>query len=315
GAAGFHIETPDARLVYTGDLRLHGYQGHHTENFLEASQNFEPDALITEGTNIGTTEDIPPEEDVKENLQQYVSEEDDAVFINHPRLDLERMRSAVRAAKANDRQFVVRTWQAHMLRQLEENGLLPWDDLSLDSEHIRVLAPQKGWGMLMHQFRTPNGEWKRLDDIAMDDGNYEDLVRKDYRNGWERSLIMRDDTVTPLDIQDSLEDYVVYMDYYRLKDLIDLRPERGSYLWSRTEPFNQEMEIELQRVHNWLNHFDLQMRKAHASGHMSEHSVADMVRTIDADTLLAIHTEEPGWFQRFAMDQPAIREGRTIRIG
>lgn len=314
GAAGFHIETPDSRLVYTGDLRLHGYQGHYTEEFIAASRRFDPDALITEGTNVGSDEDIPPEEQVKERLQEYVAAEDRAVFINHPRLDLERMRSAVRAAAANDRQFVIRTWQAHMLQELEDAGRLPWDDLSVDSDHIRVLAPQKGWGMLMHQFRTPQGEWKRLDDIAMDDDNRDDLVQKDYRSGWERSLVTRDDTVTPLDIRDHLEDYVVYMDYYRLKDLIDLQPVGGSYLWSRTEPFNASMELDQQRVHNWLDHFGLRMRKAHASGHMSQSAIADMVRTIDPDTLLAIHTEQPDWFRRFACDVVAVEKAAPITV-
>ncbi|MFB6213266.1 MAG: MBL fold metallo-hydrolase [Candidatus Nanohaloarchaea archaeon] len=314
GAAGFHIETPQNCIAYTGDLRLHGYQSHHTENFIEASRNFEPDYLITEGTNVGNSEEIPPEEKVREKLQWYIGEENDGVFVNHPRLDLERMRSVVRAAKGNDRQYVVRTWQAHMLKELEENGLLPWDDLSVDSPHIRILAPQKGWGMLMHKFRTPSGEWKRLDEIDIDDSNHDGLVKKDYRSGWERELVMRDDTVTPLDICDNLENYVLYTDYYRLKDLIDLKPERGMYLWSRTEPFNQEMEIEQRRVHNWLNHFNLQMRKAHASGHMSQKEIKEMIEEINPSSLLAIHTEKPDWFRKLTYNQPEIEEGKTIKL-
>lgn len=313
GAAGFHVETPDARIAYTGDLRLHGYQSEHTDRFIERSRAFDPDVLITEGTNVGSDEEIPPEEDVKERLQGYVAEEDAAAFINHPRLDLERMRSAVRAAAGNDRAYVVRTWQAHMLRELEEAGLLPWDDLSLDSSHIRVLAPQKGWGMPMHRFRTPDGDWKPLNEIA--DGEVrEDLVKRDYRHGWERSLVLRDDTVTPPEIADRLDEFLVYIDYYRLKDLIDLDPDRGSYLWSRTEPFNVSMELDQKRVHNWLDHFDLQMRKAHASGHMGREELAEMIRTVAPDTLLAIHTEQPDWFRRFAMDVPEVREGEKIEV-
>lgn len=314
GTAGFHVETGDSRIAYTGDLRLHGYQSHYTERFIQTTRAFEPTALITEGTNVGNTEDIPPEDAVRENLERYVEEEDDAVFINHPRLDLERMRSAVRAAKANGREFVVRTWQAHMLQTLEEAGLLPWDDLSLDSPHIRVLAPQKGWGMLMHRFRTPQGAWKQLDAMDVAEEVRDDLVKQDYRSGWERSLILRDDTVTPLDIRGNLERYVVYMDYYRLKDLIDLQPSRGSYLWSRTEPFNVSMELDLERVHNWLDHFNLTMRKAHASGHMSQREIGEMVDAIDPDTVLAIHTEQPDWFQRFATNVPTVQEGEPVQL-
>lgn len=312
GAAGFHIETPTSRLAYTGDLRLHGYNSEKTEAFIERTKEFEPDALLSEGTKIGRDEP-PRETEVRDNLSQYLAEEDDAAFINFPMFDLERMYSVLQAAQENDRTLAIRTKQAYFLKILEDRDLLPWDALALSNDAIQVIAPKKSWGMMMHKFRAPSGEWKRLDEINMEDEDRWKLIRADYQS-WERNFIERDDTVPAKDIRDDLSNYLVYLDYYRLKDLIDFDPEQGSYLWSRTEPFTAGMELDQKRVHHWLNKFNLQMKKAHASGHIGESELADMIHTISPKSVVPIHTEDPEWFQRFAMDIKEVEYGVPIQV-
>ena len=307
GAAGFLMDTPDSTLAYTGDVRLHGYKSENTRNFIDEATR--ADALITEGTNVGKKH-IPTEEEVEDEIEEFMNEEDDSIFINFPPLDLERLRSAVLAAEEAGRKMVIRTKQALLLKKLEEKSLLPFPELSLSNEGIQILMPQKGWGTLMHEMKTPEGEWKSIDGIDGEEKDLEKISKRDYHK-WEKQFMDRDDSVTPKDIRGELGSYVVYMDYYRLKDLIDFDPEGGSFIWSRTEPFNASMELDQKRVQNWLEHFNLDMRKAHASGHISQPEIREMIESIDPEKLFAIHTEEPEWFRRFALDTPEVEYGKS----
>ena len=314
GAAGFHIETPDTKIVYTGDLRFHGYNGQLTEKFVEKSSEFEPDALITEGTNIGEN-DVPHEREVQKDLENYIDEENNATFINHPALDLERLRSAAKAAKNNDRKLVVRTKQAHLIEQLEKQNLLPWDDISMSNDYMQVLLPQKGWGTLTQKIKHPENGWEQIPrNRIVENDTYWKLAKNDYQK-WERKYIKNNYSVTPRELkQNGLENYLVWMDYYRLKDLIDLQPETGTYLYSKTEPFNQSMMLDQQRIHNWLQKYQLTMKKAHASGHSTQKQITELIHEIKPDTLLPIHTENTQWFQKLTYNQPKIKEGNKIKL-
>ncbi|KXA95630.1 hypothetical protein AKJ65_01445 [candidate division MSBL1 archaeon SCGC-AAA259E19] len=139
------------------------------------------------------------------------------------------------------------------------------------------------------------------------------VIAWDYKK-WERNFVFDESSVSGLEVKERLDDYLVYMDYYKLKDLIDLEVEGGSFLWSRTEPFTPDMKIDQQRVHNWLQHFDLKMKKAHASGHLSESQLEEMIESINPEVLLPVHTEGPEWFKRFAVNLPEMAYGRKIEL-
>lgn len=49
GACGFLIESPKAKIAYTGDIRSHGFRPYLTENFIKEVKN--SDLLITEGVS------------------------------------------------------------------------------------------------------------------------------------------------------------------------------------------------------------------------------------------------------------------------
>ncbi|KXA96809.1 hypothetical protein AKJ37_04345 [candidate division MSBL1 archaeon SCGC-AAA259I09] len=122
------MESQDTRLIYTGDLKLHGYKSDKTENFIQKSRDFDPDVLICEGTNVGQGE-ITPENKVREKLSEYLGNEERSAFVNFPVFDLERMLSVLRAAEDNGRNLTIRMKQAFLLKNLEENGLLPFLDV------------------------------------------------------------------------------------------------------------------------------------------------------------------------------------------
>ena len=50
GAAGLLITTPDLKISYTGDLRLHGYKSNNTYEFCKESEYC--DVLLIEGVSV-----------------------------------------------------------------------------------------------------------------------------------------------------------------------------------------------------------------------------------------------------------------------
>jgi mRNA degradation ribonuclease J1/J2 len=56
------------------------------------------------------------------------------------------------------------------------------------------------------------------------------------------------------------------------------------------------------------------MRKTHASGHISQPEIREMIESIDPLKLFTIHTEKPEWFRRFASDSPNLMHGRKYYL-
>lgn len=68
---------------------------------------------------------------------------------------------------------------------------------------------------------------------------------------------------------------------YDLKELIDIKPKTGScYIKSVCETFDVEMEIDWERVMNWINHFGLGNYSTHVSGHASGPQLKEFVQTV-----------------------------------
>lgn len=51
---------------------------------------------------------------------------------------------------------------------------------------------------------------------------------------------------------------VLAVSFYDFEELISIQPAAGScYVLSASEPFNEEMEIDYERLVNWLSHYGL----------------------------------------------------------
>lgn len=103
GACGFEIVTPDGRIVYTGDFRLHGFNREDSLNFVRTVRG--ADVCISEGVTVSFIADfdavIPsPETENTHNTEQELLTAVEAavrlatgvVFLNGYNRNLERMR-------------------------------------------------------------------------------------------------------------------------------------------------------------------------------------------------------------------------------
>jgi ribonuclease J len=278
GATAYIVYTPQGNIVYTGDFRFHGYGGKLTREFIRKAKEAQPKILICEGTRINEFLD-KSEEDVKREVSWIISRTKGLVIVDFPIRDIDRMNTFYEAAKNSDRKLVINLRQAYLLKLFEKTNV---DAPSIDDPNVRIYIPRKNWGTITCKEKYP-----------------ENIIEQDYEH-WEREFLYHKNAITCKDIRDNPQEYVFRCDFFELKNLIDVKPKDGSvYIRSVCEPFDEEMEIDLKKVENWLEHFNLlPYYQIHASGHAPGDEIMSSILDINPEKVFPIHTEHPRLFHK-----------------
>ena len=168
------------------------------------------------------------------------------------------------------------------------------------------------------------------------------LIYKDLRlrvEPWEEGLREQSGSrlVSPRQVRDSPGDYILCFSFWDAKNLIDINVQGGLYVYSSSEAYTEEQEMDFERLRNWLGHFGIrsvglpyEQRQSisalpeegqglHSSGHANANDIMDFVREIGPQTVVPIHTENPGYFLEHLRNtdvEVAIREyGGTLTFG
>lgn len=275
GAAAYILHSEAGSIVYTGDLRFHGYKGDLTREFVERAAEADAIALICEGTYISSTLN-DSEEKVKKEAKEAVEKTDNLVIVNFPIRDTDRMLSFLQVAQQTDRALVINLKQAYLLELFKKSGI---SAPRIDDNNIRIYVPRKSWG------------------IYKDDRFSEKIQREDFKK-WEAQFLDHPNAVSTREIRENQADYIFRCDFYELTQLIDIKPELGScYIRSICEPFDEDSELDEKKVRNWLTHFNLcPYKQIHASGHLSHEEIKNLIETVKPKVVFPIHTENPEMF-------------------
>lgn len=284
GACAYVITTTQGNVVYTGDFRMHGVSGHMTEDFMGAARSPRPYILITEGTRLGRVSDFSPdfepttEKQVLENATQLMSEMDgDFVIADFGPRNIERLEIFLDVARKHHRKMVVTAKDAYLLHSMHI---------------VDPSVPIPGSDILI--FDCPKGSESKFEEY---------MLQKVYPGS----------TIKGGDIGRSPGDYLVSFSFFDLKHLVDIKPEKGHYMYSSCEAFSEEQEIDFIRMGEWLKKFNIKLygfsfdqngkpvfskgpESLHASGHATRDDLARMVREIDPEVVVPVHTEHAEWF-------------------
>lgn len=302
GARGYVLETDVGTVGYTGDFRFHGRHSHLSKKFAERLGGV--DVLVTEGTNMGHEDpaedtEIPEpgsEATVRDRVIDTVAKQDGFVAVNYPVRDLDRLLSFWEAAKATGRRLLLTTKQAWMMRRFHQAG---WDVPGLDDAHLGVYVPRKGYGLVARDGLPPE---------------IEAVVPSEYAP-WERDLIEHPHAAGARDVAAEPNAYLVYLDLFNVTELVDLDPDGGTYIYSKVEAFNDEMEIDFHRLENWLKRFSLSYVKAHASGHAGKAELEHMIDEARPGTIIPVHTLNVKAFEDRYRDRVVRAEtGRSVDL-
>lgn len=285
GATGYIAENDDETLIYSGDLRFHGRKPHYTRKFVKEARKSHPTIMICEGTRIESNHNVS-EEDIEKRAIETIKEFKGLVIINYPIRDLDRLLTFYRAAVCTDRKLVVSLKQAYILNLFNGGDYPKIND-------IAVYQPRKSWGLVGEDYYACyDDNWICSNDIEPEQ------VLRDYKV-WERDYLDWDNTVNYSDLQENPQDYIFRCDFFELKELIDVKPEDAIYIKSSTEPFDEQMEINEEKVKNWLDLFNIPYfnNGFHASGHANGKEILEMIEEINPEKLYPVHTTQPEKFR------------------
>jgi len=271
GACGYIIYSDEGTLVYTGDIRFHGSNQDFSKKFVEKAKTVKPNWLLCEGTRIDD-EKHDSEEGVMKQISSIISKVKGVVFVEHPIRDLDRVNSIYQSAIVNKREFVVNLKLAYLIQTMGDLSPFSLDD-------IKILVPKKSWGLICKS------------------GVDSKLVEQDYAK-WERPFLDMKNVIMAEDISKTPNKYVVSMSLWEINQLTDIQPKEAVWIKSSCEPFCDDMELDEEMKKNWIEHFKIQYEFAHASGHASGDEIKAMIKDINPEILISIHTEHPELFKK-----------------
>jgi len=269
GAYGFLIHTSNGTVVYTGDFRDHGGKPEMSREFVEKAHEADPVAVVTEATNM-TGATVSNEVDVEAKLDKIAAQIDGIMLAEFGFSDIDRLNTFHRIAKKHNRCLAVSLRQAFMLEALSHDV------------HLKVPALQDD-GLLV--FRRSKKRYEK----------------------WETQLSERlegkNKVLDVFDVSKQQCKVILAVSFYDFEELNNIQPTSGScYVLSASEPFNEEMEIDYDRLINWLSHYGLPQYHVHVSGHMMPLPLKAAVKQIGAKQVFPIHTENAPLFRRFLGD-------------
>lgn len=274
GCCGFIIYSDEGNLVYTGDIRFHGYNADKSKVFVKKAIEAKPKWMLCEGTRINKPEK-DSEEAVKKEMDALISKAEGLVFVEHPIRDLDRVITIFNAAKESKRILVVTLKQAYLIKSLQEY-------CPFKLEEVKILLPQREWGIICKE------------------GDHWDPIKKKFDpskeySTWERDFVNLDNSITYKELAQNPGKYVVSINLWEIGHLIDIKPAKAIWIKSTCEPFCEEMEIDEDRKKNWLQHFNVGYYEGstHASGHASGEEIKEMIKQVKPEILIPIHTEHP----------------------
>jgi len=269
GAYGFVIHTSNGTVVYTGDFRDHGAKPEMTRDFVENAKKAKPTAIITEATNM-TGAAVSSEAEVESKLNNIIAGADGIVLAEFAYSDVDRLNSFFHIAKKNQRCLAVSLKQAYLLDALRKDKGLSVP--ALEDDGILIFRKSK----------------KRFEK-------------------WETQLIERYEGQNKIfdvfKVSKQQCKVVLAVSFYDFEELVPLKPAAGScYVLSASEPFNEEMEIDYERLVNWLRHYGLPQYHVHVSGHIMPLQLKKALKEINAKRIFPVHTESVDLFAKFVRD-------------
>ena len=264
GSCGYLIKGSGYALVYTGDLRFHGPRKAASYKFVEEASRLKPDVLIIEGTNIVNAK-MSEERDVYEKAMELVSKSKNLILVSFSLADFDRLRTFYDIAKKTDRKLVIPMKLAFMIHRTRGK----FKTIDLKDPDVSIYCREK---KTMY-------EWEKE-------------VMNSYSN-----------VMCCTDVEKEQEKMIMIASFYDMNEMCEIKPKTGSlFIESQSEPFNEEMELDHDKLLNWLECYGLPLYNIHCSGHAYPHQLKEAIEKIAPKKVFLIHTERPRLYQQYLKD-------------
>ncbi|WP_417730855.1 MBL fold metallo-hydrolase [Rosistilla oblonga] len=280
GCFAYLIEAKGKRILYTGDLRLHGKRPEEHNQIIKALDGIRPDALVVEGTHFGFDNGNNVTEDALQNqIVDHVKAAPTLVLASFSPQHIDRLRSFISAANEAKRTFVADAYTAFVLHLI-----------SFDAK-------------LKNPLKTGNGR------VYFPDTLKEKIIQRGTNRANE---IYRDTEITMAKILESPEKYVMVFRPSMLGDFDGRIPSKTLCLYSTWHGYSQRPYW--QEVQKSLDEVDGKITHVHTSGHAHSSDIVEFSRAIDAKRIIPIHSFEPDAFKEHFSNVTISTDGEAIEI-
>lgn len=285
----FLIEAEEKRILYSGDLRLHGRKRYMAEQLVMAAAKKPVHALVMEGTHVGPgSKPGITEWDLEEQLVQHFLTARGIILANFSPLHLDRLVSFYRAATKSKakRIFVVDPYAAMVMQKARDN--LCCIPNPANTEDISVYFNQA----------------------------FEESWRKKSLGSLRKSLLPR--KIEMEELRATPERFVMVFRPSMIKDDFGgILPKHARCIYSYWSGYlKQESLIHLQKT---LTSAEVEgdFIKAHTSGHIFMHDIPALVERIDpgkAMKIIPIHTFHQKDFPKLVERVEKLEDGQVFTV-
>lgn len=301
GSMACLVELDKSQVLYTGDLRFHGRSGYDLRKELN---DLKPDIMICEGTRID--EEKPDDEkQVEIELASLFSKSKGLVMVGFAWKDIDRYETVRDAAIKSGRIPVFDPRLAYLLARLGRSVYNEGAKVFLERCGSMLYSPSDYVNSKHKIGEMPLSNWSRATKATPSVVDTTHLEKG----------------ISALELSKNPHSYVLHLDYFRFKNILDLDLPKGSiFVRAQCEPFNPRMELSQDRMKRWLKHFGINAENGHepyqihASGHASGLEIQEMINEIKPKKLVPVHTMKPDLFKNPAGKVIKPQKGLGIRV-
>ena len=257
GACAYLIECDGKRILYSGDIRLHGVKGVLYKNLPK-----DVDYLLLEGTNILRAKSNPTERDIENQFVEAFNDAPDALHLVWcSAKNIDRICALFRACIRCDRTLVLDPYTANVLAAVAQ--LNPHIPTVTTAKQMRVYFPYYLTKRLLE--RNPESYIYSLEP-RKNKVSYNDFMTKSKRY----VMLVRPTTLS-------------YIEKLSIRHIRLIKSIWGGY-WNEpnTECFR-----------SWAKEHCEAVKDIHSSGHADTQSLQRIVEFVRPKTIVPIHTDAP----------------------
>ena len=260
GACAYLIECDGKRILYSGDIRLHGVKGVLYKNLPK-----NVDYLLLEGTNILRAKSNPTERDIENQFVEAFNEAPDALHLVWcSAKNIDRICALFRACIRCGRTLVLDPYTANVLADVAQ--LNPHIPTVTTAKQMRVYFPYYLTKRLLE--RNPESYIYSLEP-RKNKVSYNDFMTKPKRY----VMLVRPTALS-------------YLEKLSIRHIRLIKSIWGGY-WN---------EPNTERFRDWVEEHCEAVKDIHSSGHADTQSLQRIVEFVRPQTIVPIHTDAPKRF-------------------
>lgn len=281
GAQAFLIEAGGKKVLYSGDLRMHGRKPGMHQSLIEAVSARNIDVLLMEGTHIGHPGHKGANEyHLEEEITGFIKSAPGITLASFSPQHVDRLVGFLRATKKSGRIFVADVYCAYVMDLIASETSIP---RPTSTDWVKVFFPK---------FFLEGYERKRMKTIFS--------LMSPARIGMEE--IRSDPSKYVMIFRPNMTD----------SDFGGIIPNRARCLYSRWTGYLEQAEWKTTKA--TLDKVGGDLFEVHTSGHIYADDIIDFVGRINAKTVIPIHTFEAERFQKQIHNCVPLMDGETWPI-